>query len=139
MRFLPFRSMVPGLAAALALAACATTSGLSETSPAEAKRAMVVERADARATALIRGDLDAAYDFLSEGSKAVISKDDFKRRMSIVPFRAYRVEDASCDGATCTVKSKLTYDHRVMKGITTPMTEQWVIERGKVFYVFPAG
>jgi hypothetical protein len=133
------RSRFLVVAAALAVSACATTSTLSASSAEDVKRSMLIERADARGMALVQGDLEAAYEFLSEGSKVVISKDEFKRRMSIVPFRAYRIDTASCDGVTCTVKSKLTYDHRVMKGITTPMTEHWVIERGKVFYVFPAG
>lgn len=126
------------LAASLALTACGNMPTTASSSD-DAKRTMVLERADERGAALVRGDLDAAYDFLSEGSKVVISKDEFKRRMSIVPFRAYRVYTATCEGATCTVNSKLTYDHRQMKGITTPMTEHWVIERGKAFYVFPAG
>lgn len=125
-------------ALALGLSACATTGSITAESPEDAKKAQLIERADARGTALVRGDLDAAYEFLSEGSKAVISKDNFKKRMSVVPFRAYRIEDAGCEGATCKVKSKLTYDHRLMKGVTTPMTELWVIEHGKVFYVFPA-
>jgi hypothetical protein len=82
-------------------------------------------------------DLDAAYAFLSEGSKAVITLDNFKRRMSMVPFTAYRIDDAACDAERCTVHSKLTYDHRVMKGVTTPITETWVVERGDLFFVFP--
>ena len=124
---------------ALGLGACASVGGVSESSPPDAKRAAVIERADSRGAALVRGDLDGAYQYLSEGSKAVISLDNFKRRMSLVPFTAYRIDDASCDGGTCTVRSKLTYNHRLMKGITTPVTETWVIENGKLFYVFPTG
>ena len=126
------------MALVLGLSACATTGSITPQSPEETKHAQLMERAEGRGMALVRGDLDAAYEYLSEGSKAVISKDNFKRRMSMVPFRAYRIDEASCEGATCRVKSKLTYDHRLMKGVTTPMTEQWVIEHGKVFYVFPA-
>ena len=120
------------------MSACATTGSITAQSPEEAKRAQLLERAEARGLALVRGDLDAAYEYLSVGSKAVISKDNFKQRMSMVPFRAYRIDEAGCEGETCKVKSKLTYDHRTMKGVTTPMTELWVIEQGKVFYVFPA-
>ena len=123
--------------AALGLSACATTGSITAESPEDAKRVQLVERAEARGMALVRGDLDAAYEYLSEGSKLVISKDNFKQRMSVVPFRAYRIDEAACEGATCRVKAKLTYDHRLMKGVTTPVTETWVIERGKVFYVFP--
>jgi hypothetical protein len=103
----------------------------------EEKRAAVLARDDARGAALVKGDLDAAYAFLSEGSKAVISLDNFKRRMSLVPFTAYRIDDASCDADTCRVNAKLTYDHRVMKGVTTPIQETWVFERGQFYFVFP--
>jgi len=124
------------LAVAALLGACATTSVSTSSSP-EARRAAVLARADARGAALVKGDLDAAYAFLSEGSKAVITLDIFKRRMSVVPFTAYRIDDAACEAERCTVHSKLTYDHRVMKGVTTPITETWVVERGDLFFVFP--
>ncbi len=130
------RRLAPALV--LGLAACASVAPITAESPADAKQAQVVDRANARGTALVQGDLDAAYEFLSEGSKAVIGKDNFKRRMGIVPFRAYRIEAASCEGATCKVQSKLTYDHRLMKGVTTPVTEVWVIERGNAYFIFPA-
>lgn len=123
---------------ALGLGACATPGAVTPSTSPEAKRAAVLSRADARGAALVKGDLDAAYAFLSEGSKAVISLDNFKRRMSVVPFTAYRIDDASCEAESCKVHSKLTYDHRVMKGVTTPITETWVVERGQLFFVFPA-
>ena len=134
MQFVRCRGAV--LALGMIVAACATSSISTSTSP-EAKRTAVLKRADARGAALVRSDLDAAYAFLSEGSKAVITLDNFKRRMSLVPFTAYRIDDAACVAESCTVRSKLTYDHRVMKGVTTPITETWVVERGDLFFVFP--
>lgn len=122
---------------ALWLGACATPGAVTPSTSPEEKRAAVLARADARGAALVKGDLDAAYAFLSEGSKAVIPLDNFKRRMSVVPFSAYRIDDASCGTDTCKVNSKLTYDHRVMKGVTTPVTETWVVERGQLFFIFP--
>ncbi|MBK6395593.1 MAG: hypothetical protein IPF73_13625 [Betaproteobacteria bacterium] len=62
------------VALALGLSACATTGSITAQSPEEAKRAQLLERAEARGLALVRGDLDAAYEYLSEGSKAVIFK-----------------------------------------------------------------
>jgi len=136
-----FRKFAVRTAAFAALAgmlgACATTPEVSAPAGADARRSAVIARADARGAALVRGDLEAAYAFLSEGSKAVISMDNFKRRMSIVPFTAYRVDSATCDADSCKVQSKLTYDHRVMKGVTTPITETWVAERGGLYFVFP--
>jgi hypothetical protein len=125
------------LVLAAVLGACATTS-VSTSSSADAKRAAVLARADARGAALVRGDLDAAYGFMSEGSKAVIPLDIFKRRMSVVPFTAYRIDSAACEAESCKVQAKMTYDHRVMKGVTTPITETWVVERGGLYFVFPA-
>jgi nitrous oxide reductase len=126
------------VAIAAVLAGCAGMGGLTEASPAEEKRAQVLARADARGAALVAGKLDEAYAFLSEGSKAVITKENFSRRMSIVPFTAYRIDTASCEGSTCKVQSKLTFNHRVMQGVTTPVTETWVIENGQPYFVFPA-
>jgi len=125
------------IALALSLAGCAGMGGLTEASPAEQKRAQVLARADARGAALVAGKLDEAYAFLSEGSKAVITKENFSRRMSIVPFTAYRIDAASCEGSTCKVQSKLTFNHRVMQGVTSPVTETWVIENGQPYFVFP--
>ena len=137
MSFRQFAGWTAAAAAAVLLGACATGPYVTKGSSAETKRAAVLTRADARGAALVKGDLDAAYAFLSEGSKAVISIDNFKRRMSVVPFTAYRIDDAECDAESCKVKSKLTYNHRVMKGVTTPITETWVVEGGTLFFVFP--
>jgi hypothetical protein len=125
------------LALAGMLGACATAPGGSTSAPSASNRAAVIARADARGALLVRGDLDAAYAYLSEGSKAVISLDNFKRRMSLVVFTAYRVDDATCDAESCKVQAKMTYDHRVMKGVTTPVTETWIVERGGLYFVFP--
>jgi len=126
------------LALAGMLGACATAPGGPTPTASAANRAAVIARADERGALLVRGDLDAAYAFLSEGSKAVISLDNFKRRMSVVPFTAYRIDDASCDADSCKVNAKMTYDHRVIKGVTTPIQETWVFERGQFYFVFPA-
>ena len=137
MSFEHFAVRAASAALALALGACATGQYVTASSSAESKRAAVLARADARGAALVKGDLDAAYAFLSEGSKAVITIDNFKRRMSLVPFTAYRIDEAACEAETCKVKSKLTYNHRIMKGVTTPITETWVLERGTLYFVFP--
>ena len=125
---------------ALWLGACATTPATTQVTTAtsaEAKRAAVLSRANARGTAIVLGDLEGAYAFLSEGSKAVITMDNFKKRMSVVPFTAYRIDTASCEAESCKVNSKITYNHRIMKGVTTPLNETWVVERGDLYFVFP--
>lgn len=125
--------------AAATLAGCASVGGVGPGSSPEAKRAAVQARAEVRGAALVKGDLDRAYDMMSEGSKAVISRTDFARRMSVVAFAAHRIESVDCEAERCLVKARVTYNHRVMKGVTTPLTEVWVFERGQPVFVFPAG
>ncbi len=56
-----------GVGLALGLTGCAS---LSADSAGEQKQKVVAERAQARWNVLIKGDVEAAYQFLSTGSKA---------------------------------------------------------------------
>lgn len=102
---------------------------------AEARQALVTERANARWAALIRDDLNAAYGYLSPASREVLSLDKFKTTMRRGGFRAAKVETAACDGDSCKVRLLLTYDHRQMKGITTPIVESWIVDGSQAWYV----
>ena len=65
------------------LAACATTGGVTAESPLEVKQAAVTERAKARWQAVIDGDVEKAYGYLSPGSKAVTSLSKITRRARV--------------------------------------------------------
>jgi len=54
---------------AASVAGCASMSGGGKDLAPEAKRALVTERINARWNALIKGDLDQAYTFMSAGSR----------------------------------------------------------------------
>lgn len=121
------------------LAGCASVpgvGGLSKDSPAEAKEKVVTARAQARWDALIKGDVEAAYGYLSPASRAVTSLEQFKARTKTGSFRSVKIEKVSCAGETCEVGLFLTYDHRLMSGITTPVGETWIIEDGQAWYVY---
>ena len=119
----------------VALAGCASVGGLSKDSPAEAKQAAVAERAKARWAAMIDGNLDQAYTFLSPASKGIVSLASFKQQ-SRTGFREAKVENVTCDGALCKVRMFVIYDHRLMKGIGTPLEERWVIDEGQAWLVW---
>ena len=125
-----------GLVVAL-LAACATTTGQFVTgqSPPEVKKEVVTARANARWQALLRGDLAAAYEYLSPGAKADMSLDLYKGKHKIGMYRAAKIESVVCDADVCTVSVSLTYDYRQTKGIVTPLVEKWVISEGRAWYV----
>jgi hypothetical protein len=125
-----------GLVAVLAGFGCAAPGGsLKDASPA-AQRGAVTERANARWAALIKGDLDAAYLFLSPASRQVVTLDEFKARTKGSGLREAKVDSVECEPEVCKVWLSLTYDHRLMKGITTPISESWVIDQGQAWYVW---
>jgi hypothetical protein len=132
-----------GIAASLMVAGCATTGGgLTKDSPPEAKAAVVKERSNARWTALIKGDTDAAYAYLSAGTRELISLEQYRGRMKTGGFRAVQIEKVDCETETCQVGLVLTYDFAQMKGggsakgITTYLQETWVLEKGQAWFVW---
>jgi len=120
------------------LAACAS---LSVNSPPEAKQKIVAERAQARWELLIKGDMDGAYQYLSEGSKAATPLGLYKAKIKPGLWHAAKVDKVDCEAEVCKVQMLITYDFRaarggVMKGIETPVPETWIIEKGTVGYVY---
>ena len=118
---------------AVVTAACAT---LSPSSPEEEKVKVVTERATARWNAIIGKDFATAYGYMSPASR--------------IAYREATVTGAACDGGTCRVKLMITYDAPApvptpiqgrntltMKGIRTPLEENWVIDQGQLWYVWP--
>ena len=124
----------------LVLASCASTPqpaapAASVTSP-EAKQELVRKRALSRWDLLIKDDMDAAYAYLSPGSRETTSLDKFKRNFRRGAFREARVDNVACDGDACIARLQVTYDHPKMKGITTPILESWIIDGGQAWYVY---
>ena len=124
------------IALAVAVAGCATMGGLTQDSSPEAKRAVVTQRVKARWAALIDGNLDLAYTFLSPASREIVSLAAYKQQARASGYKAIKVDSVGCDGAVCNVRLFLTYDHRLMKGLMTPLNEKWVIDEGKAWYVW---
>jgi hypothetical protein len=122
--------------ATLVLAGCGTT-GLTKETPAAQKEKVVAERANARWQALIKRDYEAAYAYMSPGSKSALSSDGFKNTAGQMVYRDAKVLGVTCEEELCSVKLSITYDHRVMKGVTTPLEERWILENGQMWYVWP--
>jgi hypothetical protein len=118
---------------------CATQiRELKADSSPEAKRAVVRERAEARWQAIVKGDFAAAYGYMSPASRQTISATAFDERMRNAQFRQGMIEAVDCQGETCRVDVRMTYEHRSVKGgITTPAQETWIIANGQAWYVWP--
>jgi hypothetical protein len=118
------------------LAGCAATPPTADATSPEAKQAAVAQRASARWDALVKDDLEAAYAFMSPGSRDAVSLEKFKANTRRGAYRAGKVDSVSCDGGVCTVKLFVTYDHQLMKGITTPIVESWILDGGQAWFVY---
>ena len=118
------------------LAACAGLGMLSKDSPEDVKVAAVTKQVHARWDALIAGDKEKSYSFLSTGSKATGSLDLYKTKARLTGFKAAKVEKVVCGQETCKVSMRVTLDTRRMKGLPLPETETWILEGGEYRYVW---
>jgi hypothetical protein len=86
--------------ASLAMAGCAAVGGgLTKDTPPEVKQTAVKERANARWAALIKGDMDAAYGFLSPTSRETVSLDTYVSRIGKIGTRRPRSSRSAASGS----------------------------------------
>jgi hypothetical protein len=130
----PLRRRVAGGAVLLGLlsllSACA---GLAPATPEDAVRA----RAQARWKAVLAGDLQQAYQFLSPASREVISFDVFRARFGgMATWKSAEVFKIACEQADrCTASTKVTYQPVLRRGsigtVETSVDEVWLLEAGQ--------
>jgi hypothetical protein len=120
------------------LSACATfpSGGVTAESPPEVKQKAVVERAKARWQAVLASNVQAAYDFLSSGSKAAGSLAIYGGRARLKGFKSVDVISAVCEAEMCKVRVNVVLEHRLMKSIPMDIEEAWVLENGQYWYVW---
>ena len=127
------------LVAILGLVSCAVSpigDGKLGTDSPEARRKAVETRVQARWDALIKGDLQASYGYLSPASRQTLTFDQYQKVTRKEGFREAKIESIDCDADACKVKLWITYDHRLMKGMNTPLEETWVFDKGQAWYVY---
>ena len=120
---------------AVSLASCASMQNVKDMTP-ETKKALVTQRINARWAALIKGDLDQAYTFMSAGSQEAIPLKAYKGKIKPGMWRAVKIDGIDCEVEICRARMTLTYDHERMKGIQTPFQETWILEEGNAWYVY---
>lgn len=114
------------LASTAAIGLFAGCAAVPVKEPAE----LVAARAKDRWLALIDGDLARAYTFLSEGTRQAVSLERYQSGIKPGLWRKAEVDAVECKESVCKVRLLVTYDHRMMKNVTTPLNETWLIENG---------
>jgi hypothetical protein len=115
-------------AIAITLAGCATI-------PAQPREAVVRERAQARWDALVGGNFEAAYGYLSPGSRAVQSQASFVASLGRGFWKSAKVDKVVCESEqACDVELTIEYELRGHR-TKTPLRETWVREGSEWWYV----
>ena len=117
------------LALALLVCACATTPPQSVN---------IEERATARWDALLSGDLDGAYQYLSPAFRSSVSSLQYQRKLLLqkVSWTAARYIESECLETTCKVRISLDYSLiGALPGVrrfdgTHTVVENWVRREG---------
>jgi hypothetical protein len=125
--------------AVLSLASCAVSPIGDEKAAAggpEARRKAVEARVHERWDALIKGDLRGSYGYLSPASRETLSFEQYQKVTRKNGFREATIDAIDCDADACKVKLWITYDHRLIKGVRTPLEETWVFDKGQAWYVY---
>jgi len=122
--------------ATVLLAACTTAPGPGVEAPGPADaNAEVRVLAEGRWGALLRGDVTAAYAYLSPATRSSVSLLQYQQRIRVGFWKRAVVDTITCEPEACKVGVTITYDYGSVKGVETPLTESWVKEGGKWWFV----
>jgi hypothetical protein len=113
------------------IASCGTAPVQEDASP----EVVVKQRAQARWDAMVAGDLDKAYAYMSPTSREMIPLQAFRNSIRIGFWKKAQVSGITCDKDACDVTVDLTYSYRGST-IQTPARETWVKSDGAWWHVF---
>jgi len=96
---------------------------------------IVKEKAQARWDALVKGDLNAAYGYLSPGSRSVISATDYAGSIRRGFWKSAVVEKVECGSAqTCEVSATIEYEF-MGRRTKSPLRETWIRDGSEWWYL----
>ena len=105
---------------------------LMEQRPAEQQ---VQERAQARWDLMLKGDLTGAYEYMSPGTRAVMTRDQFTNSVRTGFWKAVKVEKVVCETPeSCEAHLTVDYEFRGSP-IRTPAKETWVKDGSTWWYL----
>jgi hypothetical protein len=95
----------------------------------------VKERAQARWDAIVKGDFNAAYGYLSPGSRSVVSAQDYATSLRRGFWKSATVEKVEC-GSAQSCESSATIEYEIMGRRTkTPLREYWIRDGSEWWYL----
>ena len=92
-------------------------------------------RAQERWDALMQGELNKAYTYISPAGRAKLQAQDFRARVNTVNFRKAVVKEAICQLDSCDVK--IAFDYVVGDiPLKQTLSEIWILDEGNWWFVY---
>ena len=114
------------------LSSCASLGGAKDA------ESIVRERAMQRWEHLLAGELDLAYDYLSPGTRALMSAKQYKGRIRLGLWRGAKIQSVECVDNACKVNVIVEYSYRrsrFRQDGETVVSEDWVYDDGMWWHV----
>jgi hypothetical protein len=124
-------SMKSGVVSAVAVAVLGGCAALDSRPPGE----VVKERAQLRWDAMVKSDFTAAYQYLSPGSRAVLTPEAYASGLKTGFWKGATVDRVICDRTdVCDAVMTIEYEFRGAR-IKTPLKETWIKEGSSWWFV----
>jgi len=125
------RSMKSGVVFTVAVAVLGGCAALDARPPEE----VLKERAQARWDAMVNSDFKTAYQYLSPGSRAVLTAEAYAGSLKAGFWKAAAVEKVICAAPdVCDAIMSIEYEFRGSR-IKTPLKETWIKEGSSWWFV----
>ncbi len=119
------------------LVGCAGVGPAAEVKTTQTVEQQVIARAEARWKLMIAKDLDAAYAFLSPGSKGSNPLPMFRAKIRPLDWKSAVGASADCAEDQCRVKLRIGLNDKRLGGdVETMVEETWLKASGQWWLVF---
>ena len=132
------RPLLPAFVAlVIALSGCATVT--SESPTPETLKARAMARSAERWKTLTDKRFSEVYSYLSVGSRAGVTAQEYAEAMRRMGYLRAEVESAECDQEVCTVRSTVTLPIFIRnvgaRPQSIPVAEKWVWSKGELWLI----
>ncbi len=112
----------------------AQTSVVNEKS-GDAVSRLVLGRAQERWDALLKAEVNVAYQYISPGGRSLMSVEQYRPRVRTGIWRGVKADKAVCGAETCEVTVLVDLTVQGVKFIN-PVKETWILDAGKWWFVY---
>ena len=102
---------------------------------ADAVSRLVTGRAQQRWDALLKRDMDVAYQLISPAGRSLMPLEDYRPRVNTGFWRGAKVTQAVCSAEICEVTVLVDMFVERVK-FTNPIKETWILDAGKWWFVY---